>query len=217
MKLNYTISSPNYSVIAAVAIVCSAAMILSFSRLHSLADRAIAADTTPVVDTHFDELDYYNQVADEYLPTLPADKALIARMVDEDNHYLFYYEKGDIPSCYIFDLETLTTSVLFGSEKGFRCDTTLVLAGRIQDWRRNGNMVTFVATNRASDAGYINAELVFSVNLVTRELFFIANGADAYFPDNYHVTVNKAKLNYHSVYSGEDVYIKTPYTYTLVQ
>lgn len=163
------------------------------------------------------DLEYYSQVAEDYIKYLPSDKVVIATLIDDTNHYIYYFEKSRTPSCYIYDLETLTTSVLFGGDNGIYCDTKLLIVGAIQDWTYSGTLAAFAAENRAPETDYTTATVVFTANLLTHELKYIDRGADATFPDPSHVVINMAEpmFGFLSPILGEEGYRKTPISYVL--
>ena len=205
-----------------VAALCGLSLTLFFIMRHrdplagasansELADSVSAADESEP----WSETQYYNQVADEYLALLPSDKVVVARLIDSVNHHILYFEKSDHPSCYIYDLESLTTAVLFGGENGFYCGTKLLITGNIQQWMRKGSTLFFIADNRAPETDYPIAALVFSMDIFTHQLEYIDRGARAYFPDDSHITVIKAKLLYRSFFTAEDHYTEAPVTYEL--
>ena len=172
-------------------------------------------DTTTVDSSFLDDIAYYEQVAEEFMAMLPTDKKVIAKLVDSDNHHIIYYETTESPSCYCYDLETQNTSVLFGSEDGFHIGTKLMILGRIEDCRRVGERVVFIATNRAPEAGYADAVRVFELSLADHSLKYIATGADAYFASDTQLVVSQAKLLYRSLFTDEDVYTTAPTVYDL--
>ena len=164
-------------------------------------------DTLPTVqETQFSELEYYNQQADEYLSLLPSDKRVIATLVDSLNHHIVYYETSQRPSCYSYDLESLTTEVLFGGADGFYCDTKLLIIGTIHEWRQSGDWVWFIADNRAPEADVPNAIVVFALNLFTHQLHYFAHGSAAGFDTDGRLILQQATLLYHSLFTGENVY-----------
>lgn len=203
----------NWPVVIAVTLLCGASLALFFiQRERSMPAEQPVADT--VADEEpFDELGYYGQVADEFLATMPEDKRVIATLIDSVNHHILYFEGTDRPSCYSYDLESLTTSVLFGGENGFYCDTKLLIIGTIRDWLLVDDVVYFIAGNRAPEANEISKVLVFSMNVYTKELRYIDGGYDAAFRNGESILVGKATLLYHSLFTGEDVYDKTVVQY----
>ena len=162
------------------------------------------------LDVDIPELQYYEELADEFETTLPTDKRVVARLIDSANHHIVYFETTTAPSCYCYDLETLTTSVLFGGEMGFYIDTKLLILGNITSWMRVGEWVAFIATNRAPETAFPNAVHVFKLNLFDHSLEYIATGASSYFTGDSQVVVNKAKLLYRSLFTEEDVYTTAP-------
>ncbi len=215
----------NIPVVSVVAAVCGAALILFFlfyekpqngtvlngSALTDAPEYPAGAPDSESVS----EVDYYNRIADEYLSTLPADKTVVARLVDDTNHRIYYIEKSNTPSCYVLDLDKQTTTVLFGGEQGFYCGTKLLIIGTIRSWKRVGSIIYFVADNRAPETDYSTATVVFFANLHTHELQYLDKGADAYFPDDNHLVLNRAILLYPGIFSGENIYSKVPVTYEL--
>ena len=167
------------------------------------------------LDVDIPELQYYEELADEFETSLPTDKRVVARLIDSANHHIIYFETTTAPSCYCYDLETLTTSVLFGGEMGFYIDTKLMILGNITSWMRVGDWVAFIATNRAPETSFPIAVHVFKLNLFDYSLKYIATGASAYFTDEGQVVVNKAKLLYRSLFTEEDVYTTAPMTFSL--
>lgn len=212
----------NWPVVLAVTALCAVSMTLFFIQNHSSHNSAHnpvapTADTEPSSsqDWLLSDLDYYNQVADEYIDDLPSDKTLIARLVDSTMHHIVYFETTNHPSCYIFDLESLTTDVLFGGEEGFYCDTKLLIVGTIHQWMRLNDLVYFIADNRAPETSLPNAVLVFALNLRNRQLSFIDNGSEAEFRQPDRLRISHATLLYHSLFTGEDVYDQTTVTVQL--
>lgn len=199
-----------------VALLCTASLVLFFNHHRAVASVAIVdtvvADTTGDV---YSEQDYFNQMADEFEAVLPDDKVVLARLIDSVNHCVLYYETGYSPSCYSYDLESLTTSVVFGGENGFYSDTKLLMPGAVQQWRRVGDWVVFVTSNRAPETDITNAVIVFSLNVYNREILFIDKGSEALFSDSVTLTVNKSTLLYRQWFTGEDVYTTTTDTYKL--
>ncbi len=164
----------------------------------------------------FNERAYYNSEADAFLQTLPEDKVPLLRLIDDSNHCVFYFERGEAPSCYIYDLDRHSTSVLFGGERGFYCDTKLLIVGAIEEWKLVGDLIIFVARNRAPENNYTNATVVFYTNIYTRQLVFVDYGANAFFPDDSHVVVNHAMLLYPGFFGEEDHYTVSPVSYRLI-
>lgn len=206
----------NLPITLAVALLSAAAMTLFFVDFRKDRESFSTNVTDTVVEEEpFDELAYYREIADEYQQTLPDDRIVIARLIDSDNHYIYYFERSDQPSCYCYDLESLTTSVLFGGENGFYCDTKLLIIGRIQDWKTVGDWMLFIAKNRAPGIEYPDSTVVFSMQLYSRELQFIDMGAEAYFSDHAHLTVLKASLIYRSLFTGKGYYRTTSIKYEL--
>ncbi len=215
------VATLNWPVIAAVALLGALSLVLFFAgRARQEAAREVAlqaarADTAAARERAADvegELEYFNQEADEYIASLPADKLLVARMVDSVNHHLVYFEASDCPSCYIFDLETLTTEVLFGGENGFYCDTKLLMVGTIRQWMRVGDTVYFIAANRAPEANEPVAVYVLSLDLPSRAVGYVDSGSDAEFLPPDRLRISHATLLYHSLFTGEDVYSHTTVT-----
>lgn len=206
----------NVSVVLVVTLLCSAALVLFFlAQSHD--DSSVSVPTRPSLAASdvFDERAYYNEAADAFLKTLPEDKIPLLKLVDDTNHYLFYCEKGDAPSCYVYDLDRQTTTVLFAGENGFYCDTKLLIIGQIESWKHVGRLLFFVARNRAPEANFTNSAVAFYTDVYTRKLSFLDVGASAYFPDDTHMVVNKAVLLYPGFFSMEDIYSVTPVTYRL--
>lgn len=199
----------NWPVVLTTALLSGVALLLFFASQRRMAAPPIvaAADTIAATDgDDYSELDYYNQLADDYLAMLPADREVVARLIDDNNHYIYYYEHSSNPSCYCYDLETLTTSVLFGGEEGFYCDTKLLIIGTIKEWRRCGDRLCFIAVNHAPEAGYADAVLVFALHIDTRRLDFIASAAGATFASDTQLTLQRARLLYVSLFTDEPVY-----------
>ena len=207
----------NWPIVIIVTILCGASLVLFF-----LWQERQSNVLQPVVDTVADEepfveQDYYSQLADEFLVTLPEDKRVIATLIDDTNHHILYYESSAQPSCYLYDLESLTTSVLFGGENGFYCDTKLLMIGTIRDWMRSGDWIVFVASNRAPEADYPASVIVFSLNVYTHGLRYIDTGSDAFFDEGKILTVKKAVPLFRSFFTGEEIYSETSVQYELEQ
>ncbi|MBP5190381.1 MAG: hypothetical protein J6031_05655 [Bacteroidales bacterium] len=198
----------NWPVVLTVAAMCALSMTLFFIRHERVVDvqPVVINDTITPEPQEESDLDYYNQLADEYIAMLPADKQLIARIVDSVNHHLVYYEKTDHPSCYILDLESQTTAVLFSSENGFYCGTKLLIIGTIHQWLRVGDIVYFIADNQAPDVTPSDAVYVFSLTLSDHRLDYVDTGYDARFIGSDKLLIGYATLLYHSLFTGEDVY-----------
>ena len=214
----------NLPVVIAVAVLCGLSLALFFihqdkvekAELAAVESRLEAERQAAEADENLvSEQEYYNQMADEYIAKLPADKQLLARLVDSVNHHLLYYETGDRPSCYIFDLESLTTSVLFGGENGFYCDTKLVIIGNIRQHMRVDDIVYFVAENRAPETDETNAVVVFSMDIFTHELRFLDSGFAARLDEPDQLIVGHSTFLYYNLFTGENVYDKTAVTYSL--
>ncbi len=214
----------NLTVVITVAILCALSLTLFFIRRDRDESAAAAAREARLAaeeqareasEATFSEQEYYNQMADEYISMLPSDKQLLARLVDSVNHHIVYYETGDRPSCYLFDLESLTTSVLFGGEKGFYCDTKLLIIGAIRQQIRVGDIVYFIAGNQAPETDETNAVVVFSMDLFTHELRLVDSGFDAIFSEHDKLTIGHSRLVYHSLFTGENHYEHTSVTYSL--
>ena len=210
----------NIPVVLAVTVLCALSLVFFFSaRRHagpvSEIDSTIVPDSSQAALAGDDEQAYYLQQADEYLALLPADKRIVATLIDSVNHHIVYFETSSHPSCYCYDLESLTTEVLFGGENGFYCDTKLLIAGTIRHFRQSGDWVWFIADNRAPEADIPNAVLVFALNLYTHQLHFFASGADAAFDADGHLILQQATLLYHSLFTGENVYDFHNATYNL--
>lgn len=211
----------NWTVVGAVALLCAVSLTLFFV-LHSRSDaarqeaqlrqqlEADAAEDRAAATAA--EILYYEQEADEYIASLPADKQLLARVVDSANHYIVYFERSEHPSCYLLDLESHTTSVLFGGENGFYCDTKLLIVGTIHDWMQVGDIVYFVADNRAPEASEHNAVVVFSLNLSSHALRYVDTGFEATFIQPDQLRIGHATLLYYSLFTGENVYGETTVT-----
>lgn len=206
----------NASVVLAVALLCGAALVLFFLSQRA-AEPALSVPPRPsnVQAEDYDEQAYYHEVADAFLKTLPADKTPLLRLIDDTNHYLFYCEQGNAPSCYVYDLDRQTTSVLFAGENGFYCGTKLLIIGRIESWKQVGRLLFFVARNRAPEANFTSAVVTFYADVYTRKLSFLDIGSGAYFPDDTHMVVNKAALLYPGFFTLDDIYSITPVTYRL--
>ena len=163
----------------ATAVLCGIAMTLFFVRHSNDTPPALepaepdSAQLCQMRESTLEEQAYYNEEADEYLKILPDDKALVLRLIDDSNHHIIYYEKSDAPSCYIYDLESLTTSVLFGGENGFYCDTKLLIIGAIQDWELDDSKLVFTAVNRAPEADSLRSSVVFTADIFSHELQFV--------------------------------------------
>jgi len=208
-----------------VAALCAVALLLFFiqqgRRGERLATLAIE-DSSSIVDSailmeddKYDEELYYLAVAEQYASMIPADKVILARLIDTVNHHIAYCETGYRPSCYLFDLETLTTEVIFGGDNGFYADTKLLIVDSIRAWRLIDNNVYFVATNGAPGSSYVDSTLVFSVDLQSRRLSPVDVGTDAYFRGERQLLVGHASLLYRSFFTGEAVYSETVTTVNL--
>ena len=158
---------------------------------------------------------YYSDVASQFLGSLPDDKEAVAVIIDSTNHHIIYVEKNDVPSCYLYDLETLTTRVLFGGEYGFYCGTKLVIAGHIDSWRRYGSTLFFIAGNRAPEVGYANAAMVFSLDVISHDVSFLDYCAKATFVDSTHLRLTKARPVHDLPSQTEDVYWQTIEVYEI--
>ena len=213
MKNRFT--SLNLPVVLTVATLCGIAMVLFFIRHGREMSAAEVEVADTIVEEPFDEIAYYHQLADEYDMLIPSDKRVVARLIDSVNHQIVYFESGSRPSCYSYDLESQTTSVIFGGSNGFYVGTQLLMLGSIDSWQRVGNRIVFIAENNAPEAEYPSAYEVFSIDLYTHSMEFIDRGAAAYFPDSNHVTIVSAQLIYRKLFSDEPVYNETSYTRSL--
>lgn len=153
-----------------VTLMCGVAIVFFFAKQDNPVVQDPLDTVEPIVVQDTDDMEYYNQTADWYLSILPEDKVVVARLIDSVNHYIIYFEKTEHPSCYCYDLESMTTSVIFGGESGFYIGTKLLIIGRILDWIREGDMVTFVAENRAPESTFSESIVVFSLNIYTHLL-----------------------------------------------
>lgn len=209
----------NIPVVVTVALLSAAALTLFFLSRQRNMPAQPAPDSTLLqpVDTtpQTSELDYYGQLADEFLATMPQDKIILLTLIDSLNHHILYTETSNQPSCYLYDLESLTTSVLFGGENGFYADTKLIIPGAIQQWRVAQPWIIFIARNRAPETDYTNQTLVFSLNVESHQVQLIDTGAQASFSNDSTLTVTHATLLYHSIFSGDDVYDESTTTYRL--
>lgn len=166
-------TKPNYKVIIPVVVMCTLSLAIFFV---SHSDRRVefVVANADVEDTDtYDETAYYIQQAEEFVTTLPSDKAVVASLVDKNNHHVIYYETTLHPSCYIYDLETMTTSVLFGGEEGFYIGTKLLILGSIRECNRMGDYAIFVATNNAPEAVDAGELHVFMMNLRDHSLKYV--------------------------------------------
>ena len=205
----------NWHVVLPTTLLCAVTMVLFFASRHRTPDAPVIAVVDTIEQEDYSELEYYNQMADDYLATLPADREVIARLIDEENHYIYYFECTDHPSCYSYDLESLTTSVLFGGEAGFYSGTKLLIVGTITDGHRVGDRIYFVARNHAPEAAYANAIVVFSLHLFSRQTEYVTSAAGAYFSDSTHMVIQRAKVQYVSLFTDEPVYTTEPITIEL--
>ena len=215
----------NIPVVLAVTLLCALSLLLFFySRSHAdpvvpspLGEGCREAEgcVPPSNSSDLSDIAYYTQQADEYIALLPADKRIVATLIDSVNHHLVYFETSSHPSCYCYDLESLTTQVLFGGENGFYCDTKLLIAGTIRSFRQSGDWVWFIADNRAPETDIPNAILVFALNLYTHQLHYFASGSDAAFNADGRLILQQATLLYHSLFTGENVYDFHNATYNL--
>ncbi len=209
----------NIPVVVTVALLSAAALTLFFlSRQRNMpAQPAPDSSLLQPVDTtpQTSELDYYGQLADEFLATMPQDKIILLTLIDSVNHCILYTESTNQPSCYLYDLESLTTKVLFGGENGFYADTKLIIPGAIRQFKHHGNWIHFIADNRAPQTDYSNQTIVFSLNVESHQVQLIDTGAQATFPDDSTLNVTHATLLYHSIFSGDDVYDESTTTYRL--
>ena len=194
----------NIPIVLTVAALSSLSMVLFF------VDRQKNVDVAPVVQPvetdstdMIDEIDYYNQVADEFIATLPLDKRVIARLVDDLNHHVMYYESALRPSCYLYDLESMTTSVVFGGGNGFYIDTRLLIVGTVTECRRIGEWAVFICTNDAPEATLMNAAIAFRLNVYSHEMVYIGEGSSIKFISDEQLDVEEAYVEYVSFFAGE--------------
>lgn len=205
----------NVPVVIIVAILCALSMTLFFLQRQHREEPVVDVADSAEQEEPFDELAYYNQLAGEYLSALPMDKRVVATLIDSVNHCIVYYETSSHPSCYSYDLESLTTMVLFGGENGFYVGTKLLIVGSIQEWRRIGDRVVFVASNRAPGVEYPEKTLVFSMNLYSHQLAFLYCVAEAGFVDDTHLSVVTARFLFRNFLTREPVYNQTEKTLEL--
>lgn len=211
----------NLRIVIPVALMSIASVALSFVPLIKAERQTVlSAELQPSeIQTNnasgFDEIAYYEQVAEEFMSMLPTDKRVIARLIDSVNHHIIYYETTESPSCYCYDLETQNTSVLFGSESGFYIDTKLLILDKIIDCRRVGDWAVFIATNRAPETTIDNAVHTFGLNLFDHSMRYIAVAAEAYFPNDTQLQVTRITWHYRSLFTNEDYYGTESTTYDL--
>lgn len=155
-----------------------------------------------------EEFEYYNTEASEYLKMLPSDKKILSLLINDSCHHIFYYERSKTPSCYVYDLESLTTSVLFGSEAGLQADDTMLYVGSIIDWRRIGDNFVFIARNRDEAASFGDAVIIFSVGMYDNSKHFLDYAARAQFTDDSQITATYVKMPEGDNASGEGEYSK---------
>lgn len=169
----------------------------------------------PVVEPEpvFDEVGYYNDEAALFEAALPADKEVVAQRIDSVNHRLYYIEHSDFPSCYSYDLDNRLTSVVFSGSDGFEADSMAFTIRKLDDWRWKDNCLYFVARNGMPNRNYTNETLVVWVNTDGDVFHYLDFGADAYFTDESHLVVVKAKFLHRKFFSSEDVYTQAPKTY----
>lgn len=210
----------NFKVIVPVALMSIASVVLAFVPHHKkehlqLAESSSLQDSIDEAIELEDDVVYFDQLAEEFISTLPSDKRIIAKLIDAQNHKVIYYETTECPSCYCYDLETQNTSVLFGSESGFYIGTKLLILGSITDCIRVGDWAAFIATNNAPEANYENAVHAFGVNLSDHSMKYISRGASAYFPNDTQLVVNRVTWHYRSLFTNEDYYGTESTTYEL--
>lgn len=209
----------NWFLVTAVALICGVSLTLFFVNRNRTAINADVAVDTSLADSSdldlFNDCDYYEEVAAQFIANLPSDKELIAKLIDDKNHHIIYLERSSAPSCYIYDLETLTTAVLFSGQYGFYCGTKLLMTAEITDWKRLGNTVIFISGNRAPDANYSNAALVFTLELYTHDLEYVDFGSRAYFADSTRLVVFKTRELPSSLPFDNSTYEEFPITYQL--
>ncbi len=152
---------------------------------------AVVCDSLP--DDSLDDFVYYQMEADEFARMLPADKVVLTRRIDDSAHCVYYTEKSTAPSCYVYDLDTRKTRVLFGGSKSFDCEGRMLKLKTLKAWCSVENRLYFVFASDAPDAGYDNAVVVFGVDIQTDRLYFIDYGTDARFDGNDRVVVVKAE------------------------
>lgn len=200
----------NIPIVLTVAAISSLSLVLFFVGRQKDIDVApvvlpVATDSTDMID----DISYYNQVADDFIATLPLDKRVIARLVDDTNHCVIYYESGFRPSCYLYDLESMTTSVIFGGGNGFYIDTRLLIVGSVSECRRVGEWAVFICTNDAPETNVMNAAMAFRLNVYTHEMVFVDEGAAIKFLSDTQLDVEEAHIDRVSFFTGE-----TDFSYT---
>jgi len=170
-----------------------------------------------LVDDPLDDMVYYHMEADEFAKLLPADKVVLTSRIDDSVHCVYYTETTPSPSCYIYDLDTRVTRVLFGGSKPFECEGWQLKLKSLKEWRLVGSRLFFVFVSDAPDVDYTTSAVAFGVDTYTDSLFFIDYGADAYFGSDDRLVVIKAQLQHRSFLNlfGEDTYITAPIEYEL--
>ncbi|MBO4307463.1 MAG: hypothetical protein J5848_04045 [Bacteroidales bacterium] len=201
----------NIPVVLSVAALAAVVLVVFFSSRQE-EPVMLQVDTLDIIEDSFDEIEYYNQEADNYVNTLPDDKCVVARLVDSLHHQVFYYEKNNAPSFYVYDLEKRSTSVLFSGTEGFYKDTVVYVIGAVKECRLIDNKFVFITVNNSVSAEAPNAVIVFSMDIDNFAAHFIDFGSDARFNDERVLAVDKARLVYHSVMSDNNLY--TTYTVT---
>lgn len=196
----------NIPVVSAVATLCGVALLLFFAQRHQTANSQRPADTVVTVEPPIDEIAYYNQLAGEYLASLPLDKRVLLTRIDSTHHHILYFETGNRPSCYCYDLETLITTVLFGGDNGFYAGTKLLIIGPVSDWRLIEDRVVFIAPNNAPGAEKPEAFVSFEMDLQTYAVSFLCQAAEISFVDDSRMRILTAKKMLKNIFTGENIY-----------
>lgn len=209
--------SIHWPTVTLVAVVAAAVLLLFFLDPNRQPQPPVVAAVDTVADNPLDDIVYYYMEADEFAKLLPADKVVLASRIDDTSHYVYYTETTTAPSCYVYDLDTRTTSVLFGGSKPFDCDGQMLKLKSLKDWRLVGDRLFFVFNSGADDVDYTSTVVAFCVDIPTERLFYINSGADAYFATDDRLIVIKAQLQHRSFlnFFGEDTYITAPIEYQL--
>lgn len=174
-----------------------------------------AKEKVIVAEVFDDEEAYYNNEADHFLRTMPDDKSVVACRIDDKYHYVCYVEKTALPSCYLYDLETCTTSVLFSGSEGVDTEGGKLTIKTAKSWQTRENNVVFIAENGNEEVDYTNQIIVFVADIENASFALVDYCADAYFTDEEHINVVKAQLKYRSFFTGKDVYTQYSQTYKI--
>jgi len=210
-------SSIHWPTIALVLVASAAVLVTFFMGLRQRPEPQPIAVVDTLVDDPLDDMVYYHMEADEFAQLLPADKVVLTSRIGDSAHCVYYTETTASPSCYVYDLDTRTTRVLFGGSKPFECEGWQLKLKSLKEWRLVGSRLFFVYNSDAPDVDYTTSVVAFGVDIDTDSLFFIDYGADAYFGNDDRLVVIKAQLQHRSFlnFFGEDTYITAPIEYEL--